>query len=230
MEIKKQTYSQLVVEYLRERILKGDYLPGSKIKEVELSQKLSISRAPIREALQVLVQEGLIVSKPQKGKYIVALTEKQIKDSYFTGAVLEAAAVANAIERYSEADINDLQAIVAEMGLLAEPYDPDNPNEGMAELDNRFHRVLFAKIDNDLIVDLCRRTCQGISKFLLYKHWLRLFTPSEMVKRHQQIVDTLKTKNALKAEAVIRNHYIEAGERMSKFGVDVYKEKPGADL
>merc|ERR1711879_1105419 len=84
--IKKLTYSEQVAEYIKQSILEGELSPGDQVKEVLLSKKLGISRAPIREALQILAREGLIHSEPQKGKYIKSLTSKQIEDSYFIGA------------------------------------------------------------------------------------------------------------------------------------------------
>ena len=64
---KRQTYSGQVVEFIKRCILDGELAPGEQVKEVILSERLGISRAPIREALQILTQDGLITSEPQKG-------------------------------------------------------------------------------------------------------------------------------------------------------------------
>ncbi|WP_234985065.1 GntR family transcriptional regulator [Desulfobaculum bizertense] len=219
--IKKLTYSEQVVEYIKQAILNGELSPGDPIKEVELAEKLGISRAPIREAIQVLAHDGLIDSKPQKAKTIVALTAKQIKDSYFTGGVLEAAAVTEALPLYTEEDFSTLEKILQKMGHLAEAGDPDSE---LTELDNAFHGILFSKIDNELLIDLCRRSCQGISKFLLYRHWVKLFQPKMIYARHKMILDALKAGNPAQLEKIIRQHYIESGEQMARFGVDVAEE------
>jgi len=217
----KQTYSDQVAVYVKNLILSGALAPGAPIKEVAIASELSISRAPIREAMQILVREGLIESHPQKGKNVTALTAKQIKNSYFTGGVLEAAAVSQALDKYTEKDISKLERIVANMKAVA---DRNGPVSDQAPLDNAFHDLLFSRIDNELIVELCKRSCQGISKFLLYKHWVKLFPPKKVYERHKEIVAALKTKNPQNVERVIREHYISSGERMSAFGVDVYKQ------
>lgn len=219
--IKKLTYSEQVVEYIKECILKGELKPGDQIKEVQLSQKLGISRAPIREALQMLSREGLIASKPQKGKTVVALTSKQIKDSYFTGCVLEAAAVTQALPYYTDEDLNRLEELVEQMREIAEN---DGPAESLADIDTAFHGILFSRVDNDLLIDLCRRSCQGISKFLLYQHWVKLFPPKDVYRRHKAILDALREGRPSKLEKVIRHHYIESGERMARFGIDVVEK------
>ena len=77
MNFQKQTYSLQVNQFIRSLIQKGKLHPGDPIKEAELSQMLGISRAPIREALQILVQEGLVSAEPQKGKTIRILNSQR---------------------------------------------------------------------------------------------------------------------------------------------------------
>lgn len=220
--IKKLTYSEQVAEYIKQSILEGELNPGDQVKEVLLSTKLGISRAPIREALQVLAREGLIQSEPQKGKFVSALTAKQILDSYFTGGVLEAAAVTQALALYTEEDLANLEQIVEQMREVAES---GLEHASLAKLDSTFHNILFSRVDNELLIELCRRSCQGISKFLLYKHWINLYTPQRVYERHLTILEALKAGSPAKLEKTIRNHYTESGERMSQYGVDVYEHE-----
>lgn len=94
---KRQTYSGQVVEFIKRCILDGELAPGEQVKEVTLSERLGISRAPIREALQILTQDGLITSEPQKGKYIRKMTRQEIENEYEIGGILEGAGVAAAL-------------------------------------------------------------------------------------------------------------------------------------
>lgn len=218
-DFKKQTYSDQVAEHVRNEILNGNLPPGTAISEVAIAEELSISRAPVREAMQILIREGLIVSHPQKRKYVKTLTAKQIRNSYFTGGVLEAAAVARVLEQYTEEDFLELERIVAEMKAIA---DTNGPVSDQVPLDNEFHDILFSRIDNNLIVELCRRACQGISKFLLYTHWVKLYTAQQVYKRHRKIIDALRTSDPVTIEQVLRDHYTTSGERMAAYGADVY--------
>jgi DNA-binding GntR family transcriptional regulator len=220
--IKKLTYSEQVADFIKQAILEGKLSPGDKVKEIELSEKLGVSRAPIREAMQILAREGLISSEPQKGKQISALTAKQIINSYFTGGVLEAAAVTEALPLYTDKDIIKLERIVEMMRKVAESGED---LDSLAELDSAFHNVLFSRIDNELLIELCRRSCQGISKFLLYKHWINLYPPEQVHARHQVILEAIKSGKPAKVESCIRKHYAESGKRMSKYGIDVYDNK-----
>ncbi len=212
LEIKKETYTDLVVNYIKQCILNGTYQPGTKVKELVIAQKLSISRAPICEALQVLIKEGLVVWTPQKGKFITKLSPKQIRDSYYTGGVLEAAAVSTVLDQYSAEDISKLEEIAEGMREVSES---SSPVELLAGLDDKFHKILFSRIDNEFVIEFCRRSCQGLSKFLLFRFWINLYPPHEVYIRHKLIVDALKKGDAVQLENQIRRHYFEAGERMS---------------
>ena len=212
VDMKKETYTDQVVTYVKQCILNGTYKPGTKVKELAIAKKLSISRAPIREALQVLVKEGLVVWVPQKGKFITELNPKQIRDSYFTGGILEAAAVSTVLHRYTASDIKKLEEVADKMREVAEN---NEPVELLADLDNKFHKILFSRIDNEFVAEFCRRSCQGLSKFLLFRLWIKLYPAHEVFMRHKIIVDTLKQGDAVALEKQIRQHYFDAGERMS---------------
>lgn len=219
-EFRKLTYSEQVADYIRNLILNGELTAGATVEEAAIAKKLSISRGPVREAMLILIREGLIEAKPQKRKHVKKLTAKQIKNSYFAGGVLEAASVAKALDRYTEEDIAGLEKIVEEMDRIARN---DGSISEQVPLDTAFHDILFLRIDNGLVEELCKRSCQGISKFLLYKHWVKIYSPQEVVERHRLIIEALKSKNPDTVERVLREHYFSSGERMAKFGADVSK-------
>ena len=210
-----KTYSQQVTEYIKRSILEGSLSPGEKINEVHVAATLSISRAPVREALQMLAREGLIVSIAQKGKFINCLSAKQIRENYMTGGVLEGAAVAASISDFTEDDFSSLEKIVSRMEQVASM---ETAADHMRNLDDRFHEILFSRTENTLFIELSRRYCHTISKFLLFKEWRTLFSPHKVWKRHKTILDALKTRDSFAIEMSIRDHYFEAGERMARHG------------
>lgn len=91
MQFRKETYSSKAAEYIRSLIRSGTLLPGQPVREALIAEQLNISRAPIREALLILAQEGLICSEPQKGKYVRAMSAQEIYDSYAVAGILEGA-------------------------------------------------------------------------------------------------------------------------------------------
>ncbi len=213
-----KTYSGQIIGHIKQALLRGELMPGDKVNEVQLAAALSISRAPVREALQMLVQEGLIVSIPQRGKFIRAFTAKELKDSYYIGGVLEGAAVAASVDRFTQESFDALEALVQRMARLEE--NAPGYAEEFARLDMAFHEKLLSKTDNALIAEHSRNICQRVSKFLLFRHWPRCFSHSEIVERHRKVLDAVRSKDPRHIEEVIRGHYNELGERMSRFGCD----------
>ena len=138
---KRQTYSGQVVEFIKRCILDGELAPGEQVKEVILSERLGISRAPIREALQILTQDGLITSEPQKGKYIRKMTRQEIENEYEIGGILEGAGVAAALPLMNHVDLARLSGMIEHMARLA-------PRVGglyeFTEVDDAFHSALLA--------------------------------------------------------------------------------------
>ena len=189
---KRQTYSGQVVEFIKRCILDGELAPGEQVKEVILSERLGISRAPIREALQILTQDGLITSEPQKGKYIRKMTRQEIENEYEIGGILEGAGVAAALPLMNHVDLARLSGMIEHMARLA-------PRVGglyeFTEVDDAFHSALLAHCANRRLVEMARSACTNISKFLFYNHWNVLFTPQEFVDRHRDIFEAVQTRN-----------------------------------
>ena len=88
MDFKKETYSIQAAAYIRSLIRSGELSPGAPVREAFLSERLGISRAPIREALLSLAQEGLICAEPQKGKTVRHMSAREIYDSYTVAGIL----------------------------------------------------------------------------------------------------------------------------------------------
>ena len=94
MVINKSTYKDYVVAHVYERLQKSELNPGDKVLESQLATELGLSRAPIREALQQLVADGLLIYKPQVGNFVASLSPKEIIDAYVTRGLLEGFAAA----------------------------------------------------------------------------------------------------------------------------------------
>ncbi|KQN56577.1 GntR family transcriptional regulator [Erwinia sp. E602] len=78
-----------VGERLRQAIIERQLAPGSKLTESRLAQEFGVSRAPMREAISALVEEGLLVAKPYAGYYVQSLNEQSLRDLYDMRRVLE---------------------------------------------------------------------------------------------------------------------------------------------
>ncbi|MDR2744943.1 MAG: GntR family transcriptional regulator [Desulfovibrio sp.] len=208
-----KTYSAQISDHIKKALLKGELKPGDKINEVRLAAALSISRAPVREALQLLVNNGLVVSVPQRGKFIKKLSAKEIQDGYHIGGVLEGAAVAMSVESFDDGDFARLNSLLRSMGELRKTS--VGYGEQLADLDVAFHDALLARASNRLMVEQARAMCQRRSKFLLFNLWPGAFTPDEVVERHKRVLDAVNARSRRVIEETLREHYIELGARMA---------------
>ena len=91
--IKRSTLSSMVTERLRELVIAGSYEPGTQLSEVDLAERFGVSRGPIREGLQRLVQEGLLRSEPHRGVFIPVISPDDVHDIYLAREAIEGAAV-----------------------------------------------------------------------------------------------------------------------------------------
>lgn len=137
----KPTLAAVVTAELREVIISGRIPPGSQMNEVELAARFSTSRGPVREGLQRLVQEGLLVSSPHRGIFVPVLSADDVLDLYFTRSALERGAMLRIAERgLSAATIAGLEQALGEMELAL----ADGDTVAVAAADLRFHEVLVS--------------------------------------------------------------------------------------
>ncbi|MEA3066092.1 MAG: GntR family transcriptional regulator, vanillate catabolism transcriptional regulator, partial [Sphingomonadales bacterium] len=90
---------QVVVDRLREMILSGEMAGGERLMEVSLSEQLAVSRTPIREALIILAEDGLVEYRPNRGYVVRNFTLSYIMDAYVIRESLEALACRLAAEK-----------------------------------------------------------------------------------------------------------------------------------
>jgi len=134
--IKRSTLSSMVAERLRELIVSGAYEPGSQLSEVELAERFGVSRGPIREGLQRLVQDGLLRSEPHRGVFVPQVGEADIADIYLAREAIEGAAI-----RLVAAD-PERQSVVATLRDLVSQMRTATVSgrwSRVADLDMRFH-------------------------------------------------------------------------------------------
>lgn len=137
--IERVTLSAQVAERIRDDILAGLYEPGQQLHEVELALALGVSRGPLREAMQRLIQEGLLTSIPHRGVFVIDLSEDDLADVFFVRAGLEEAAVRRILSGGKRvATANALRALANRMDRAMRAGDTTTGGD----LDFAFHRTL----------------------------------------------------------------------------------------
>lgn len=122
-----QTRRGQIVKALRDLVLGGELMPGTRLTETDLAGRLGVSRAPLREAIRELVDIGLLVIVPYKGLFVRTITRRDLEELYSLRTALEQFAFAQTWDKRSPAACADLKArnsklidaIEAKDGLMA---------------------------------------------------------------------------------------------------------------
>ncbi len=210
-----------VFHKLREDILSGKYEEHEELKEVAIGEELGVSRTPVREAFRQLELEGLIQIIPNKGAYVTGITEKDVKDIYMIRSMLEGLCARLATEHITKEQLEELEENV----YLAKFHADKGHLEQLAQLDNRFHEVLYEACDSKMLE-------HQLKDFHQYVWRVRKKTLSSANRgpksneEHEGILEAIKAGDAGLAEQLANKHMINAYENMVKNGLhEIYAEK-----
>lgn len=198
------------VASLRDAILSGRLLPGTRLVEVQLAESLGVSRGTLRQAFRELEHAGLVVSVPYRGTYVAEQTANTLRDAYALRGLLEGFAAAQ-IPVEVVPSVTAVQRDRLEQMRRA-------LNEGryadVATIDIEFHASLCAITSNRRL----RQVWDSLSAPLQARYANEvesLYTPTEVIARHEAIIALLEADHPGAIEAGIRGHYLETARRMA---------------
>lgn len=188
---------------LRREIVTMRLRPGERLSENELAARFGTSRAPVREALIRLVEDGLIDVRPQRGSFVSRISLKAMERARFVREALEVAI----IRRVAEQGVPD--AIRAELeGAIARQLEARNDPEKFTELDDFFHRGFARAASLDSVWDVIEREKAQFDRIRYLS--LPASTPVEvLVKQHRAILSAAVEKRPAAAEKAVRMHMSE---------------------
>ena len=138
----------VVFNTLRQAILRGELKPGERLMEIQLANKLGVSRTPIREAIRKLELEGLVLMIPRKGAEVAEITEKNMRDVLEVRKALEELAVQLACEKITDEEIEEMKKAAEEFRMILKNKDITE----IAEADVRFHDIIYMATDNQKLI------------------------------------------------------------------------------
>jgi DNA-binding GntR family transcriptional regulator len=147
-------------KYLYEAILSGDIGLGSPIYEAEVAGRLKISRSPVREALKRLEAEGLVVSYPGRGSFVIQISQHDLEEIFEIRRIFEVASLAKAFHNISPTFWEEIEAAVSALGANSSSGD-------FYKVDHRLHYTIIG--------------CNGNNRLKQFYH--RLETQIDMVRR-----------------------------------------------
>ena len=137
----------LVYLELKHKILTGEIVSQTRLMEIDLSEKMNVSRTPIREAIKRLADDGLVKVEPRRGAYVANISIKDMLDVFEVREDMEGFAAKLAAERITEEEKAELQKIAAAYDDALSSGD----KETIIEFDEEFHNFIVAEFFNLLL-------------------------------------------------------------------------------
>jgi DNA-binding GntR family transcriptional regulator len=192
-----------VAAYVRRLILTGVLKPGTKIDQDAVSEALDVSRSPIREALVILGQEGLLDVTPRRGASVALLTAVDIVDHYELFGVVSGRAAAMAAEALNDEQIAELAGIHRSFRVA-----PDHtPTTDLSTLNDGFHRIINACAPRRTrwLLRLLERSVPA-DYYEFADGW-----NERAVEHHQAILDAIAARDPDRARRAMEHHLHESG-------------------
>ena len=196
---------------LRQAILKGELQPGERLMEIQLANKLGVSRTPVREAIRKLQAEGLVLMIPRKGAEVADITEKSLTDVLEVRQALEKLAVQLACDKITQEEIDSLKEAGEEFRKIAAGDDVT----ATAEADVRFHDIIYLSTDNQKLVTLLNNLREQMYRYRV-EYLKDESTYPTLIEEHQKMYEALKAKDSKLAVSYVERHLHNQAEAVKK--------------
>lgn len=191
----------VVFNTLRQAILKGELEPGERLMEIQLADRLGVSRTPIREAIRKLELEGLVLMIPRKGAEVAKISEKSLRDVLEVRRSLDELAIELAIQRMTEEDLQKLEEAQKSFRKAVQSGDAMT----IAESDEHYHDIIYNATGNSRLVQILNNLREQ-----MYRYRLEYIKDEDkrqiLVVEHEQILKAIQGRRVTEAKIAIREH------------------------
>ena len=191
----------VVFNTLRQAILKGELEPGERLMEIQLAERLGVSRTPIREAIRKLELEGLVLMIPRKGAEVAKISARSLRDVLEVRRALEELAIELACQRMSEEEVGNLQKVQEDFKKAIAEGDAMK----IAETDEHFHDVIYEGTQNAKLIQMLNNLREQ-----MYRYRLEYIKDEDkrkiLVLEHEKILKTVRERKVAEAKEAVREH------------------------
>lgn len=202
--------SERLREAIEEEIATGTLVPGNRLDEVELARRFGVSRTPIREALSLLLGEGLIENLPRRGVVVAQIGPQRLVEMFEVMAELEAMCARLAVRRMSDDELDALQAAHESCRGAALANDSD----AYFYANEKFHYAIYTASHNGFLFEQASTLQRKLRPYRRLQLRVRNRVQRSF-EEHQDIVDALRSGDADEVAISIRNHVVVQGERFA---------------
>lgn len=191
----------VVFNTLRDEILYGKLRPGERLMEIAISERLGVSRTPVREAIRRLEQEGLVDMFPRRGAQVSGVTEKRLADALEARKTLETFAVNAACSRITKKQLEGLRAA----NNVFEDATKQKDAAKTAEADERFHNIIIEAAGNEMIADTLNNLKEQLFRYR-YEYIKDVKEFSHLVEEHRMLIAAIEAGKSDVAVEIIKLH------------------------
>ena len=191
----------VVFNTLRQAILRGELKPGERLMEIQLANKLGVSRTPIREAIRKLELEGLVLMIPRKGAEVADITEKSLRDVLEVRKALEELAVQLTCDKITKEQIRELEQAAEQFKKTLKSNDITE----IAEADVRFHDIIYLATDNQKLILLLNNLREQMYRYRI-EYLKRADKYSQLLAEHEEIIRRIEKKQKKEAAEIVCKH------------------------
>lgn len=198
---------QSLIDVLREKIITGELAPGQNINELEISKSFNVSRSPLREALKVLENEGLIHNIPRKGSSVSGISLVDLSEIYQMREMIEC----YAIDLFKEKEIRrfpaDCHPVLGDMRNLEVPSEDASAKQKLKYIESlaEFHMELVQSTGNQRLYEYYKTIHSNINRYV-FLHAFISGVSEHRVNDHVMITECLEKGQYIEARKIIKSH------------------------
>lgn len=218
VQIQATRLADQVYELLRARVLTGALVPGARLTVPALSAELGLSRSPVREAVQRLVQEGLCVERPHAGAVVATVDLHALVEAYEVRAVLERLSVSRATARATPTELAELRALDRAHREAVEAGVP----QAVAQADTALHRRIMALAGNGQLELALGPILDRMSLAIMagdVHQW-----PTLAIQEHDRVLEAMEAGDDQRAGELMAEHVLLVRARLRSKADDLMNE------
>ena len=224
MQLKVQKpLKDLVYLELKHKILTGEIVSQTRLMEIDLSEKMNVSRTPIREAIKRLADDGLVKVEPRRGAYVANISIKDMLDVFEVREDMEGFVAKLAAQRITDEEKSELKAIAEEYEKAIEEADD---KERIIELDEKFHNFIVKCSGNETLSELVHYV-QELSLRFRYLYYDDSSLYESTAEQHNRIMEAINSGRDEEARTeadahvkMLKEFIFELGKKMEVLDAD----------
>lgn len=200
---------EAVVTAIRRAVVLGELEPGDKLREVKLAAALDVSRPTLREALNLLVQDGLLIQEPYRGFSVTKLDPEAVRDIARTRVPLDLIAISAILDDSSDHRMELVQQAWTDYERVGPDADPLVQHEAHVAL----HRGIWVASENSMLLRLWPVT-EALTTIALAQDQATRADPHRARRIHRRLIDAIESRDLRRIEERLAQHTLASAEEL----------------